>query len=433
VQRPGPTRTGDTTSLISGRARAGFAIVLVLAVVGCTSGGLPECDGPTGDADACGTPSAPSSPTPSRSTVFRAWAPANEREAAFSLQDAVRAGARFDLLVLSPSVDTELIEEMRRVQPRSRLLVYMNAAFAQARDSQTYPDEWYARDADGSKISSVGFGNWLMDVTVRGWARDRARTCMHLIAEAGYDGCMLDLLGTAPLLPGYATGIPIDERTGEPWRPEDWLEATSKIAGIVERRVRPAIVIGNGLGNGRRFFDAAAPSSILLAGIHGGVAEGWLRPAREELDRYPSVDDWLLDVRMLSSAGGDGKTVLVLTKTWTAGSRQEKDRWHLFSLASFLLGMEGSSFFHFSYSPRSDPIRSPARWDPDIGRSIESFRVIDGVYRRRFARGLVVVNPSDVSVAVSLPGSFTTLNGVRVQGAMTMQPHSGEILRTDGP
>ena len=125
---------------------------------------------------------------------------------------------------MSPPSTPGSVAEMKRARPGLRLLVYMNAAFVQARDGDAYPDAWYARDADGAKIISLGFANWLMDVTVRGWARDRAKTCERLIAGAGYDGCMLDLLGTAPLLPGYATGIPIDERTDEPWRSKDWLE-----------------------------------------------------------------------------------------------------------------------------------------------------------------------------------------------------------------
>ena len=191
--------------------------------------------------------------------------------------------------------------------------------------------------------------------------------------------------------------------------------------------------MGNGLGNGARFFDAAAPSSILLDGVHGGMAEAWLRAPREELDRYPSVGDWRLDVQMLSSAGGSGKTILVLTKAWAPGSRQEKDRWHQYALASFLLGMEGSSFFHFSYSPRADPLLWHPWWDPDIGKPIGSYQVVDGVYRRRFARGLVLVNPTDGPVEVSLAGSFRALDGRRVEGSLMIPPHGGEVLQTAGP
>jgi hypothetical protein len=135
---------------------------------------------------------------------------------------------------------------------------------------------------------------------------------------------------------------------------------------------------------------------------------------------------------MLSSAARSGKTVLVLTKAWAQGSALEKDRWHEYALASFLLGMEGSSFFHFSYSPHADPLRWDPWWDPDIGRSVESYRSIDGVYRRGFSRGLVVVNPSDGPVDVSLSGSFTSLDGRRVEGSMTLQPHTGAILHSVG-
>jgi hypothetical protein len=329
---------------------------------------------------------------------------------------------------MSPSIDRRSLAAMGRIDPHLRLLVYMNAAFAQAREGDAYPDPWYARDAHGSKIRSVGFGNWLMDVSERGWIRDRAERCERLLATAPFEGCMLDLLGTAPLLPGYATGIPIDERTHEAWRERDWLDATSNLATTVERLVRPAIIVGNGLGNGARFFDPSAPSSVLVAGVHGGIAEGWLRSPREELGSFPSASDWLLDIELLSSAGGDGKTVLVLTKAWADGSRREKDRWHEYALASFLLGMERNAFFHFSYSPRSDPIRWHPWWDLDIGRGIGSYRIVDGIYRRPFTRGLVLVNPSAETRTLSLDGDFVDLRGEAVDAA-NLPPHTGLVLR----
>jgi len=323
-------------------------------------------------------------------------------------------------------VDTKDLAAMRRLDPELRILVYMNGAFAQARQGEAYPDSWYARDANGSKVRSVGYGNWLMDVTEQGWIDDRARTCERLLA-ARLDGCMLDLLGTAPLLPGYATGIPVDPRTGEAWRPKDWLAATSDIARTVQRLVRPAIVIGNGLGSGPRFFDVAAPSSVLLHGVRGGIAEGWLRHPAQEIDAFPTLPAWLLDIEMLSSAGRQGKTVLVVTKAWAHGTREQKDRLHEYALASFLLGMEGDAYFHFSYSPRSDPIRPHPWWDPDIGRAIESYGIVDGIYRRRFTRGLVLVNPSDDTRTLQLDGDFVDLRGTTLR-TVTLSPRSGIVL-----
>jgi len=413
--------------VIQGRVLTTAVTVLALVAVSCPAGAPRACSGDAGDAEDCGSESATPSLAPSGGAEFQAWAPANERSGEIPRQDALGAATHFDLLVMSPSIDTKLLAEMERAHPRLRLLVYMNAAFDQSRDGDAYPDAWYARDADGSKIRSVAFGNWLMDVTGPGWSRERAATCERLLAGAAYEGCMLDVLGTAPLLPGYATGIPIDERTNEAWRATDWLEATSNIAGTVERLVRPATVVGNGLGNGKRFFDAAVPSSVLMDGIDGGIAESWLRSPREELDSFPSVTDWKLDVEMLSSAGGDGKSVLVLTKAWPGGTRQEKDRWHEYALATFLLGMQGNAYFHFSYSPRADPLRWHPWWDLDIGRSVESYRIVDGVYRRRFTRGLVVVNPSGDTRTVGLDGDYVDLRGTSLRSA-TLSPRSGLVL-----
>jgi hypothetical protein len=337
------------------------------------------------------------------------------------------AAEHFDLLVLSSSIERERLRAMARVDPHLCLLVYMNAAFVQEREGDTYPSSWYARDAHGAKIRSTRFGNWLMDVSEPGWTRDRAERCQRLLDAGGFTGCMLDLLGTSPLLPGYATGIPIDERTHEVWRERDWLDATSNIASTVERLVRPAVVIGNGLGNGARFFDPAAPSSALMEGVDGGIAEGWLRSPRERLDASPSVAEWLLDIEMLSSAGADGKAVLVLTKAWADGTQQQKDRLHEFALASFLLGMEGNAYFAFSYSPRSDPFRWHPWWDLKIGKAIEPFGVVDGIYRRRFAGGLVLVNPTDETRTMILDGDHVDLRGLPVHVA-DLAAHSGLIL-----
>ena len=174
-------------------------------------------------------------------------------------------------------------------------------------------------------------------------------------SRAGLDGCMLDLLGTAPLLPGYATGIPIDARTQEAWRAKDWLAATSAIARTVQRLVRPAIVIGNGLGTvrGSSMPSPRHPSSSTAS--EGGSRR--VAPIRAGGARaYPTAAAWLLDFEMLSSAGRDGKTVLVVTKAWAPGTRHQKDRLHEYALASFLLGMEGTP--SSTSRTRLDPIRS---------------------------------------------------------------------------
>ena len=41
------------------------------------------------------------------------------------------------------------------------------------------------------------------------WVSYVQQSCAKLLSGTIYDGCYLDMLGTAPLWPGYATGLPI--------------------------------------------------------------------------------------------------------------------------------------------------------------------------------------------------------------------------------
>ena len=181
ARRPSHTGRGaragkqdDTRGVIQGRVLTTAVTVLALVAVSCPAGAPRACSGDAGDAKDCGSESATPSLAPSRGAEFQGWAPANERSGEIPRQDALGAATHFDLLVMSPSIDTKLLAEMERAHPSLRLLVYMNAAFDQSRDGDAYPNAWYARDADGSKIRSVAFGNWLMDVTEPGWSRERA-------------------------------------------------------------------------------------------------------------------------------------------------------------------------------------------------------------------------------------------------------------------
>ena len=372
-------------------------------------------------------PGEASVPGSSAPAFLKTWAPANEGVRHAGRARAIEAAEMFDLLVVSPGVFDRSLPAMRRANPDLTILVYLNAAFVHRRDASAYPGAWFAHDERGTRIRSVGYGNWLMDVSNPGWRLDRADRCAALVSEGTFDGCMLDLLGTAPLIPGYATATPVDPRTGVPWDPASWLASTSEIADTVSRRVHPAIVAGNGLASGPRFSDGVAPTSVLLREIEPAIAESWLRAPRQELDSFPSLGRWSSDVRMIRLIEGSGSRVLVLTKAWVDGTRREKDRFHEFALASFLLATNGRSFFHFSPSPSADPSAGHPWWKIDLGSPREPFQIVGGLYRRRFTKGLVVVNPTSVDRSLDLDGSYFDLRGGIVRSRI-LAGHTGLVL-----
>ncbi len=355
------------------------------------------------------------------------WAPPYLPAGHVTIEEAVARARRFRVIAAHPWTYHGHVEAMRRAAPDLVLLAYVNGTLAQRSQGEAYPSSWYLRDADGQKVRSLDWGNYLMDPRNPGWIADRVDRCRRLLLESGFDGCLLDMLGTAPIHEGYVTADPIDPETGQPWTPDAWLVATAGLGAAVRQGDPGASVIGNGLGNGVRFFDRDAPSEQILSGIDGGVAEAWLRTARQPVDRYPEVQTWRASVDMLQATD---KTVFVETKVWTRSTERQTTAWRLFALASFLLGNGGTSYFAFSGS------RAASGVAPDVlavgsrlGAPIGSYEESGGVYQRSFADGKVVVNPSS-EVATTDLGADYRGEGGNVVRSVTLGPHSAAILTT---
>src|SRR5207237_7278464 len=120
--------------------------------------------------------------------------------------------------------------------------------------SGAYPTTWYARDSAGQPVTSKSEGNWLMDVTNPAWVRDRVQTCTNFLAQSGYDGCYVDMLGAASVAAGYVSSRPVNPATKQAWTATDWMAATAKVGAAVKTGNPGRPVVGNGLQNGRQYF-----------------------------------------------------------------------------------------------------------------------------------------------------------------------------------
>jgi len=338
----------------------------------------------------------------------------------------VAQARRFDVIGALPWTYRNDVAAMKTANPSLRLLVYLNATFAQSHEGQRYPVSWYLRDANGNRIRSRNFGNYLMDPTDPGWIQDRVETCTRFLRISHYDGCLLDMLGTAPVHAGYVTAAPIDPSTGQPWTADAWLQATSALAGAVKGGNPQALVVGNGLQNGTRFFASSAPSGTILDGIDGGIAETWLRDAAQPIDLYPDVAAWQQSVDLLGATDAD---VFVMTKTWTAGTREQKEAWHRFAYASFLLGYMGHAYFTYSPSPQASADPDPLAEATSIGAPIGRYERVGDAFERRFTGGLVVVNPGATTTTTRLGGTYRGAEGRAIR-SIDLGPHDAAILRS---
>jgi len=390
---------------------AGRAIPLALVCVTALSCTAPRSSSPS----AAGAGAGP----------LLSWAPPYLPAGHVKIAEAVARAQRFQVIAAHPWTYRGDVQAMRQAAPDLVLLAYVNGALAQRSQGTAYPPTWYLRDAAGQKVRSLDWGNYLMDPRDPGWISDRVDRCGRLIQESGFDGCLLDMLGTAPIHEGYVTAAPIDPRTGDPWTPDAWLAATASLGMAVRQGNPSSSVVGNGLGNGVRFFDRVAPSEQILTGIDGGVAEAWLRTAGEPVDRYPDVHTWRKSVDMLQATD---KTVFVEVKVWTRSTERQTAAWRLFALASFLLGNSGTSYFAFSGDRAGNGVAPGVlAVGSRLGAPIGPYEEIGGVYRRSFADGEVVVNPSDQTSTIDLGADYRDAGGAVVR-SLTLGPTSAAIL-----
>jgi hypothetical protein len=337
---------------------------------------------------------------------------------------------------------------MHAANQELRLYVYLNGMFAQAPEGKHFPTAWYMKDRNGKRIRSRGWGNWLMDprgraphtefgVTAQSWRDWVAERCRLLVAGGQFDGCFLDMLGSAPLWSGYNERgrVPSRGSRGLPFTAGQWFKG---ITGPVAKRVSEVAgvpVYGNGIGSGARFYGGAlGPSKLLLGFAARGDAETWLRTPKESIKAFPGGAEWRTEVQMLADSSAAGRPVNATVKTWVKAPEGLKGRWRRYGLASFLIGNRGNGTYEFSASEKmpTDESASPI-YDVQLGAPLVTHRnVLDyygkgGVYRRGFENGVVIVNASKKTRIVTFSNPLYSRAG-KGYGTLKIGPRDAVIL-----
>jgi hypothetical protein len=416
------------------KKRAGWSALAAAAVVAAAA--LPAVLGSTALGLKAKTPrraKATAAPTTPPNALKR-WAATNgggPKAQSPTLAQALAAATDYDLILATKNSYPPYVAQMRQANADLKIVAYLNGTYAQSDEGSAYPEAWYARAADGSKVRSKKFGNYLMDPTSQGWIQSRIQTCASYAANAHYDGCYLDMLGNATMGAGYDTAAPINPATGQAWTSPQWIAATSNLGATVAAAEASLLVVGNGIANGNQYFDpASGPTSKLLNGLAGANAQGFIRSESDALTAFRSVKAWKNDIDMLANAGARGRFVMAMTKVGRAATAAQLQQVHRYALASFLLGTNGTQYFYFSPNGNDDGVAAPDTPDDHVnpGTPLSAYTALpNGAYVRRFSAGYSAVNPGAATVTVSLGGTYTDLDGNVVQQA-TLPPHSGMVF-----
>ena len=355
------------------------------------------------------------------------WAPTfMQWPLGISPEQAVDMAKKFDVISATKRSFGKNVPLMKAANPDLKMLVYMNGAFTRSFEANMFPADWYAYDANGRKITTTEFGDFLMAIWNPAWVDKAAAICHEFLLESGFDGCLVDAVGTASLRKGYVTGQPINPQTGQPFTKAEWLRAASDLMARIKARVGGPLVVPNGIRTGPEYFDPVAPTKMLMDNADGGFVELFVRGPKDGISQYRSEERWKKDVDMLVAAGAAGTPLLTVTKVWTTGTQAQKDQWHRYAFGTFLLGTNGRHYFNFIDD--KDTITAHPMWMFDIGVPSGAYAKINGVYQRTFTKGKVLVNPTTSTFIIPLGGTYIDSQNI-VRTSVTLTPHTASILK----
>ena len=211
---------------------------------------------------------------------------------------------------------------------------------------------------------------------------------------------------------------PIDPRTGAPMTLEDWRRYVAEFTTEIRRAFPNAVITHNAIWS--------APESDRFVVEEIQAAD------------YVELERGFNDPGITAGSGTFGFETLVRHVDWlhTMGRGAILEPYGLdparreYELASYFLVSNGNDAISSDFE--ADPDDWWPGWDSDLGASLGARYEWDGVLRRDFQRGVVLVNePGAPTRTLDLEGSYRTLGGDEVTSA-TLGPAQGAVLLESG-
>jgi Hypothetical glycosyl hydrolase family 15 len=319
-----------------------------------------------------------------------------------------------------------MLPTLRRYNPRLEIFMYQFSMFAAASDptgltmcttltqDASHPS-WYLKTASGADLTY--HSQFAMDVGNPSYQQACISHALGLARRLGFDGIFFDGVG-AKL--GYNFG----------GSPTMTIPAYPTIASWQAAMYSFLSYAGATIHAGGRKVMANIGGAVWTPGLwqkwngplDGAEEESWTDGGSGLAQQLPWWTQKLADVAWSEA---NGKTVML--HSWNTS-----EAGNVYGLASMLLVAGGRT----SYSTSNGNIVSYEAWYPEYGLSAflgaplgRDRRLPNGVYERRFAGGVVVVNPTGHGVGSFSPGRGPFFgSGLSGVSSVSMGPTSGLIL-----
>jgi hypothetical protein len=345
-------------------------------------------------------------------------------DSAAATADWSQAPSRQSYVVLQ-SWETKRMQELKAKNPSLKILVYKNLSFAAEKklstsstgvskqEAEANPD-WFLKNLAGEPISSDGYKwLWAMDVGNPAYQQRWADNVIAEVQAQGWDGVFLDDVNPTMKYHYDVTQVakyPTDAA---------YTAAMESALAYVGPRIQSGGKLA--IANFAAWVEYGSIHNSWLQYVNGALDEMFAKWGRNSGEGYRSESQWTQQLEEVKYAASQGKQFIGFTQG-SAGETQAAR----FGFGTILLGTNGTASYAFT------PDYAGEAWLPeydyDLGApTAGETRDGNGVHRRTFEKGLVLVNPTSSTQTVSFGGTYSGSGLTGATGA-TMAPKTALIL-----
>jgi hypothetical protein len=267
----------------------------------------------------------------------------------------------------------------------------------------TQNETWFWHDTSNDRVTSSADQKLLMNISVPAFATYWEQSLETQVADGDYDGIMFDSASPA-LLQGECggsganqdprlAGTAAHDTTFTELGGKTWIDAWDAwMAQLDSQLAAKGIML---IPNTSAFVTDWDTTDYTVT--HGIFSEGFA-------DRNFAVSDWQASTNYLLKLASLDK--IMILQNYLSSASDVATR--MYYLGNYLLVKGHHTYLDYF---AQGPLEWYPEWGVDLGAPATSATTVTslmsgGVYRRDFAKGSVLVNPSSSSVVVALGGTF---------------------------
>ncbi len=285
-------------------------------------------------------------------------------------------------------------------------------------------EEWFMHSANGERIRNEN-GVFLMDMGNPQFRAYEIDFIVRNVAAGPYDGIYLDVIQPQWIVGAkdFAPAIPPASVQAWPGNMLTFLQTLRSRLPAGKKIWWNSLMREKALGDRWASWENQA-----LTVAEGVQADGFCRNRRKGL----AEEDFAYQLRRYASVGAQGKMMLMKSAVKEKQGPLEAgelDKTEVLCFATYMLIADGKNIMYYpAHELNRGKVQGVGIYEANLGQPVGAYTQSGALYRRDFARGLVLVNPTGAPASVSLGTAMVSAADRRQYTTASLEPHSGLIL-----